>query len=157
MWKRSVDTHGYGQFYVAGVPFRSAHKWAWVFEYGKVPDLCVLHKCDNPRCVNPDHLFLGTQQENIADKVRKGRQPKGMSAEEMCRNAVLTREQVLAISRDERPHKEIAAAFGVSVGAVAKIKSGERWAWLTRPKASFEPYPPDDLGMPEKYKPEPFR
>lgn len=70
------DMH-YGGFKVAGV-MHYAHRWAWVRANGPIPDgLKVLHTCDVPACVNPAHLFLGTQAANMADKVAKGRQAKG--------------------------------------------------------------------------------
>lgn len=68
---------GYGNFLCNGVQTR-AHRAAWQFYKGEIPDgLHVLHRCDTPICVNPGHLFLGTQQDNMKDKRRKGRAPKG--------------------------------------------------------------------------------
>jgi hypothetical protein len=67
----------YGGFKVAGV-MHYAHRWAWVRANGPIPEgQKVLHTCDVPACVNPAHLFLGTQAANMADKVAKGRQAKG--------------------------------------------------------------------------------
>jgi HNH endonuclease len=55
---------------------RLAHRVAWMLANGEIPDgLCVLHRCDNPPCVNVDHLFLGTHADNVADKMAKGRHP----------------------------------------------------------------------------------
>jgi|GEM_PF-966020 len=69
---RSQQT-GYGTVSWEGDPIRT-HRWAWMHKHGEIPDgLCVLHKCDNPACINPDHLFLGTSRENIEDRDRKGR------------------------------------------------------------------------------------
>jgi hypothetical protein len=58
---------------VAGEVFRT-HRLSWVVAHGKIPPgLCVLHKCDNAACINPEHLFLGTQNDNIRDCIRKSR------------------------------------------------------------------------------------
>jgi hypothetical protein len=63
--------NGYGRF--GSPPYRYAHRVAWELTNGSPGDLKVLHKCDNPKCVRPDHLFLGTQRDNIRDRAQKGR------------------------------------------------------------------------------------
>lgn len=77
VWKGSKAGAGYG---VLGIDYKSvyAHRFSYELHFGPIPDnLCVLHKCDNPPCVNPDHLFLGTQLDNMDDRNRKGRTHKG--------------------------------------------------------------------------------
>jgi hypothetical protein len=72
-----IDTKGYGELMMRGKEVR-AHRAAWSFENGPIPPgMHVLHRCDNPKCVRPDHLFLGTNADNMADKTRKGRTPSG--------------------------------------------------------------------------------
>lgn len=72
-WQGSKDPKGYGQLTVKMRHWR-AHRYAWYLANGAIPDgLCVCHHCDNPSCCNPSHLWLGTNQENIADRHRKGR------------------------------------------------------------------------------------
>lgn len=72
LWTGAMQ-HGYGKIRVVMKDVR-AHRASWEIHNGPIPDgMCVLHKCDTPLCVNPAHLFLGTQQENIADKQSKGR------------------------------------------------------------------------------------
>jgi hypothetical protein len=76
LWQGHVLRDGYGQFGKIGE--RRAHRRAWFLTHGPIPDgLQVCHRCDTPLCVRPDHLFLGTAQDNIADRDTKGRQAKG--------------------------------------------------------------------------------
>lgn len=80
MGKLSRDGKGYGGLGNATKRRKNmpVHRYSWRLHHGKIPaGMCVCHKCDNPPCVNPDHLFLGTYADNIADCVRKGRQAKG--------------------------------------------------------------------------------
>jgi hypothetical protein len=75
-----AKSSGYGDFYIGGRGLL-AHRVAWTMENGEIPTgLLVLHRCDNPSCVNPEHLFAGTYQDNADDMVSKGRQAKGDQA-----------------------------------------------------------------------------
>lgn len=72
-WNRGRNNQGYGYIHIGGSQWR-AHRVAWTLAHGTIPKgLDVLHKCDNPSCVNPEHLFLGTDKDNHQDKARKGR------------------------------------------------------------------------------------
>lgn len=129
-WQGRRDASGYGHFSDDGLKWR-AHRAAWVLTYGPIPEgLCVCHHCDNPACCNPDHLFLGTHTDNIADAAHKGRMNRG----ERNPNSKLTEEDVLDIHLMEATgkwsRKGLAEKYGVSQGTISKILSGELWAWF---------------------------
>ena len=77
VFKSYYDRDGYGRYRLDGgrsAPKIKAHRAAWILTHGEIPEgMFVLHKCDNPPCVNPEHLFLGTPKDNMIDMVRKGR------------------------------------------------------------------------------------
>src|SRR5690349_17498383 len=77
LWSAAQTVGGYGKFKVRGSSAR-AHRFSYEHASGSIPDgMFVCHRCDEPRCVNPDHLFLGSPKENMLDMVAKGRQPLG--------------------------------------------------------------------------------
>jgi hypothetical protein len=103
-----------------------AHRLSFEYANGKIPDdLCVLHKCDTPLCVNPAHLFLGTRADNNADKVAKGRQPHHRG--ETNPRAKLTKEDALDITKMLNAgvsQAEIARMFGVHQTQISRVKRG---------------------------------
>jgi hypothetical protein len=108
---------------------RLAHRVSWELHHGEIPDgMQVCHKCDTPSCVNPDHLFLGTPQENHADMRRKGRSvpPRG----ERNGHAILTEAQVRAIRQDPRTARRIAPEYGVKEWTIHGVKSRRTWAHI---------------------------
>lgn len=86
-WQRQKEKGGYGKFRTAfNSKWYKAHREAYRHFYGSIPSgLHVLHKCDNPSCVNPSHLFLGTHLDNILDRVRKGRTRNNTPKLDFCR------------------------------------------------------------------------
>jgi hypothetical protein len=107
--------------------YRMAHRIAYDLFVGDVGEKNVLHKCDTPCCVNPDHLFLGTNTDNQRDKTEKGRQLKGSSVG----NSKLTEDDVMFIRAWRLSgflQKDIAKSFGVSRENISRIDRGLCWA-----------------------------
>jgi hypothetical protein len=120
----SMHSQGYGVRYDGKVAVL-AHRDAWERTFGPLPPgACVLHSCDNRRCINAAHLFLGTRGDNARDRHAKGRDARG----EDNGQARLTVAQVKAIRADPRSQYVIAIAYGVSQQHVSDIKAGRRWA-----------------------------
>jgi hypothetical protein len=104
----------------------TAHRVAWELTNGPIPPgLHICHRCDNPPCVTPAHLFVGTNLDNIADKVAKGRQ-RGARAGERHHNAKLSDADADGIRASSKMQKELAAEYGVSQSLVSLIRSGAR-------------------------------
>jgi hypothetical protein len=123
LWTAAWNPQGYGQFTMPKRP-QLAHRMAWTFYKGEIPTgVHVLHKCDTPACVNPDHLFLGSHQDNMTDAYRKGRVAIGQKVG----GCKLTAEQVIAIRGDERRYGKIGEAYGISVPHVSEIKRRLSW------------------------------
>lgn len=143
LWDGRVTIFGYGQITLYGKG-EQAHRASWRLFRGPIHDgMCVLHKCDVRSCVNPDHLWLGTQVENIADMVGKGRQgsrAKGVKNH----NAKLTEEAVRTILRSTWSHSELAAQFGVNQSHISRIKNRVSWGWvaLSEEEITSRPQPP---------------
>lgn len=133
LWTRA-RSHGYGKVWSPDERrVVSAHRVAWELTNGAIPDgLCVLHRCDNPPCVRPDHLFLGTIKDNNDDKLNKGRLVSGFAVVgyrgEKHWKARLTRQQAEEIrARSTEPRAALAAEFGVSVATIKAIRGGRLW------------------------------
>lgn len=130
LWTAAVDEHGYGKLSGGGHDGRMlrAHRVSYELRFGPVPpELRVLHRCDNPPCVNPDHLFTGTMAANAADMVARGRSASG----ERHSQAKLTADQVEEIRRlvaeGQLSQEAIGARFGVRGPAISRIATGKRW------------------------------
>ena len=121
----------YGYLWHEGKSQR-AHRLMWESVYGTIPNgLCVLHKCDVPLCLNPDHLFLGTKAENNADRDRKGRQISISRPGEKHHNAKLTDSMVREIRKSLAPVQMIAKQFKVSASAIWNVRRGISWTHVS--------------------------
>lgn len=127
----STYRNGYGSFSHKTSRSARAHRMAWIFAVGPVPrGAVVCHRCDNPSCVNPAHLFLGSQADNMRDKIAKGRQLRG----EGIGTSRLTEQQVSEIRArhgayniDGESCRKLAAEFGVSDKAIWHAVKGNTW------------------------------
>jgi hypothetical protein len=130
-WTGAKIKDGYGMIKVGGVS-TLAHRFSYERHVSAIPsDRKVLHTCDNPSCVNPDHLFLGTDQDNVDDMFAKGRGRKASG--EAHGRTKLTETDVLAIKSDPRKYRDIATAFGIGKSTVGYIKSGKNWPHVRLP------------------------
>ena len=133
-WLAGRDDKGYGAFRVDGVQ-KKAHRLSWELHNGVIPKgegyhgTCVCHHCDNPGCVNPAHLFLGTNADNGRDRADKGRAARLTG--ETNANAKLTEADVRAIRADKRVIRSIAAAYGMSPPQIYRIRNRTRWSHIT--------------------------
>lgn len=129
LWAASCFADGYGAVRFQGKTSR-AHRASYMISCGEIEQgAVVLHKCDNPICVNPDHLRIGTHADNVADRVAKGRTVAGKG--ERQRSAVLTEFDVLSIRRkhniDGVEQKRLALEYGVNTGTISRVCTGKSW------------------------------
>ena len=125
-WQGFRTPEGYGMYSRRGV-----HRIAYELANGKIPDgLWVLHRCDNPACCNPAHLFLGTCQDNVADMMRKGRNvpPIGSRSGTAKLNEESVRMIRLTYAKGGGSQRELARQYGVSQRTVCQIIRREHWA-----------------------------
>lgn len=125
LWTAYTSKGGYGRFGING-DVLDAHRVSYEMYVAQIPSgMCVLHKCDVPSCVRPDHLFLGTQKENLLDMTSKGR--RSCARGEKSGATKLTERLVAEIRKDARTHREIAVAYGIGKSTVGAIKSRKYW------------------------------
>lgn len=141
LWDASTTRGGYGQYWRGRERWRAHRLSFWIYVGDIPPGKLVCHRCDVPSCVNPDHLWIGSDRDNVLDTIRKGRRVVRVSGGEKHNWSKLTARDVVAIRADPRTTGEIARAFGVSLGNIRAIKSREIWA-------SIPPSPSDvDAGL----------
>lgn len=115
-WDLALCYRGYGRVAYKGKA-RRAHRVSYMLAHGddSVAGKLVCHTCDNRKCVNPAHLYAGTQSDNMNDMQRRNRHPRRK----------LTDEEVAAIRKDRRLQKDIASSYGVSRSLICQIKAGK--------------------------------
>lgn len=131
IWQGAVSGTGYGQFSVAGRTVK-AHRFAYEEAFGPIPaGVLVCHRCDDPLCVKPSHLFLGSSADNSGDMVNKGRSFKNRG--EAHGLAKLTDDQVRLMRRlalEGMPTRRIAEVFGMSRSRIGDIIRGKGWTHI---------------------------
>lgn len=129
IWKGSKDVLGYGRT-KDGKTQRFAHRISWEIAHRRaIPEgMCVCHACDNPPCVNPDHLWLGTSAENTRDMVSKGRHLRGKRNGENNPRAILTDGAVRDIRASKLKPRELSVKYGVSESSIRDVMAMRRWA-----------------------------
>lgn len=164
-WQGGRKRHGYGRVRIDGAS-TGAHRVAWTLANGPVPEgLHVLHRCDNPPCIRPDHLFLGTPADNAEDRTAKGRsgprcgvspasaargerhwtrqRPDEVRRGELAGRARLTAEKVLDIRRRHAAGESLSALgreYGVTHVSIAAVVARRSWAHI--PAEDLPPVPP---------------
>jgi hypothetical protein len=143
-WQGAKTSIGYGALTI-GDPrhLMGTHKIALAIFGAGVPEgLFACHKCDNPACCNPNHLFVGNQQDNMADKVAKGRQAKGdtinwhlypetVKRGESHHNAKLNKAAVIDIKTSALTGAELAIKYNISRSAICAVRKGRMWSHIT--------------------------
>jgi HNH endonuclease len=134
-WQWGKNRRGYGKV-VVHYKNVAAHRLSWTVHRGQIPDgMLVCHRCDNPPCCNPDHLFLGTNADNMRDAYDKGRSVRG----ERVHTVRLTEAQVLTIAqriKDGETSADLAREFGVAHGTIWFIEKKRSWKYLWAEAAS---------------------
>ena len=130
LWTAAVDSGGYGTFWINGTTV-GAHRSSWILLVGEIPEgMHVLHRCDTRCCVNPSHLWLGSNKDNVDDRERKGRNKiPGLRGENHGMSR-LNERVVMEIYNATGSQSEIGKRFGVHQTTVCNIKTRKRWAHI---------------------------
>lgn len=131
-WTASQQRAGYGKFGM-NRGYVLAHRWSYEHHVGPIPDgRFVLHRCDNRTCVNPDHLYLGTQTDNMRDMVSRGRSSRGRDKHtaKLTEWDVRDIREMWANDTCTLTQDEIAEGYGVRKRAIWSLLHGRTWAWV---------------------------
>lgn len=130
LWE-GAQTRGYGQL-THDRRHHYAHRFSWQITRGEIPEgMVVCHRCDTPLCVNPDHLFLATQLDNVRDCISKGRsRRRGIpgAANPAVKNASVDAERITSLFHLGLGVREIAPIVGVSKSTVSNVIRGKHWS-----------------------------
>lgn len=130
-WIGAKNKDGYGQFYVSQQYQEGAHRFMYEKSFGSIPKgMCVLHRCDNPACVNPDHLFLGTHRDNTQDMINKGRKQTNPPRGSKHHNSILTEDDVINIRSLKilgYTCKELSRKLGLKQRTIRAVVNRENW------------------------------
>lgn len=122
-WIGGRETGRYGRFNMNGASM-NAQRAAYILFIGPIPrNAHICHTCDNRLCVNPKHLYAGSNETNVKDRVARGRTARG----ELAGNAKLTEQDILSIYRDTRTRAAVARAYGVTPSVIERVASGKTW------------------------------
>lgn len=136
LWTKAKNPKGYGVISVRPKGYKQAHRLSWEMAHGPIPDgMLICHRCDNPACVNPDHLFVGTPADNTRDMLAKNRHSQGKTHGDKVRSSErryhkLTPDAVRGIRKELNAggkQRDVARAFGVCQRTVALIQHGVTW------------------------------
>jgi hypothetical protein len=137
-WQRSTNKAGYGQIGTGSGKGRTinTHRLSWILHYGEIPfKMNVCHRCDNRKCVNPDHLFLGTQMDNVRDMHNKGRNARGGAPGERNGSAKLKEMDISRIrelyAAGGISQQRIADQYNCSQGIISQIILRKRWNFVS--------------------------
>lgn len=127
-WQGSMFANGYGRFHIFAKAVK-AHRWSYMWFKGSIPkNMLVCHTCDNRKCVNPDHLFLGTQRDNIADMFSKNRQNKATGEKHgRCKLTANQVKQIRDYAKQGLRISIIADHFAISSRTIRNIVSRKSW------------------------------
>lgn len=127
IWTGAKQSCGYGTVYVPRLGTQLCHRLAWVLKNGAIPPgLNVLHRCDNPACVNPHHLFLGTHRDNMRDMLVKRRSRYGLNPlrGESHPNSKLRSADISAIRNSSESSFDLAKRYSVSASSIWRVRTG---------------------------------
>lgn len=129
---RCKNTYGLIQMGGKGTKSITTHRYSYTLHHGEIPDgMLVMHSCDNPACVNPYHLSLGSHKDNVADMIQKGRRGEPKTIGEQNPKAVLNEDKVRYIrSMPNASHASLARELGVGTSTVRGVRTGRTWSHI---------------------------
>ncbi len=125
-WLGCVDKDGYGRFQINGVKWKT-HRFSYELHKGPIGNLCVCHSCDNTKCVNPDHLWLGTTQDNTKDRQIKGRHKINPAIGESNGSSKFNNQQIEFIRISGLTGQDLSKLFNVSDNTIYAIRNRKTW------------------------------